>query len=209
MLWGADAWHLLHTLALRADKCDVHMCTERELAIVREVVEAFVAILMCGKCRVDGSKRMPTMYDSLFQVTWELHNAVNEKLGRRQMSCAGAEERWRGVTDMVPVWRFLTRCMAHRDQRTDDAAVIYEAFVERLPVVLRVLARGKARACLSEFMTLVVQPPHGWDSKALVEHITLLATKHDMCEGVMQTTYRDTVLDTIRAMRDEDDCNGA
>ncbi|MFH5806761.1 FAD-linked sulfhydryl oxidase, partial [Alienimonas sp. DA493] len=89
---SAEGWRMLHQYALAYDG-------DREAA--EKWLEEFAAGLGCDDCRSHWRKltaeNPPDLTDAetFFRSTVELHNAVNRRIGKPEVTVAEARERWR------------------------------------------------------------------------------------------------------------------
>lgn len=93
--WGPPLWSLLHAAARSATR----------VPSVHAALQAMHSTLPCCKCRssLRSFYRAITSLplDSDFALTWMLHNAVNRKLGKAELTLARAERRWATATAPV------------------------------------------------------------------------------------------------------------
>jgi len=96
---GKQTWSFLHTLASQFP--DEPSNAEKTHA--KNLMNAIGALYPCKECaehfRSVLKKRKPVVDDSVQFQRWmcEVHNDVNERLGKERFSCERVDERWGGV----------------------------------------------------------------------------------------------------------------
>ena len=87
-IWGPSAWLFLHTVAYAYP----HNPTKDDKKSMKTFIESFRCILPCVICKKhfeENLKKIPLRLNSraeLFEWTIDLHNRVNEMLGKRPYS---------------------------------------------------------------------------------------------------------------------------
>lgn len=99
---GRASWAFLHTLAAYYPTEPTTKDQER----MRDFILKFAAVYPCGYCADTTSEEMvrhPPRVESRHefqQYMCEIHNEVNDRLGKPQFDCSKLNERWReGPTD--------------------------------------------------------------------------------------------------------------
>lgn len=89
-VWGPPLWSLVHGAAMSADSGAEET--------VRSIIETMECVLPCKHCRASLSRFRPVIqtlcFATPFEMTWLLHNSVNRKLGKPEMTFERAHRVW-------------------------------------------------------------------------------------------------------------------
>lgn len=93
---GPGRWDVIHSAALR-------VTSPQTRTFFQELMRLILDSFHCSKCKGHLREFMrthpyPRQDKDYFRWTWECHNAVNARLGKRQPSLAEAYELWSAIT---------------------------------------------------------------------------------------------------------------
>ena len=144
--WGRPTWVVMHALAYLAS-------THRmDGSVVRRTFADMRLLLPCKKCRVGlaeiiEERPMPETDEDLPEWVNEAHNAVNRKLGRREVamddglgalipSMDGAARRAFVLVAALRAAEYMRKCIEERGE--------YEQYKHEMPAIHAAWARFKA-----------------------------------------------------------------
>lgn len=90
-MWGPHMWATIHTLALKAD-------SDYEIEPYNEFLNSLLFLLPCDSCRLDFNKyynaKGSAVVGEAFHWSVDLHNHVNQKLGKPVFTLEQARSNW-------------------------------------------------------------------------------------------------------------------